>query len=670
MYKDQNIEEMIKGLTQELNHYNYMYYQNDTSVVTDYEFDSLLKKLSELEQANPGLIQPDSPTQRVGGTITKEFETVIHKYPMLSLGNTYSEQDLLDFNERVTKALGSTEFEFVCEQKYDGVAISLTYENGVLLKAATRGDGIQGDDVTVNVKTIKSIPLRLFGDEIPDYMEVRGEIFLPTSSFLKINKDRELNGESLLANPRNAASGTIKMQDSAIVAQRNLDCYIYGIYGEKLSVTSHLFALKKLKSWGFNVPNHYQACKSIQEVLKYINLWENKRFELPAATDGVVIKINDYHQQHELGFTAKNPRWAISFKYKSESACTKLESISYQVGRTGAVTPVANLQPVLLAGTIVKRASLHNANEIERLDIRLKDYVFVEKGGEIIPKITGVDTSKRSTNSDRLIYIDNCPECDTKLVRNEGEAVHYCPNETGCPPQIKGRIEHFIQRKALNIEGIGPETIQQLYESGLIKDAADLYTLTIPSLITLERMGQKSAENIIKGLEKSKTVAFKHVLFGTGIRFVGLTVAEKLAEHFKSIDALSKASMEDLHKVPEIGEKIAQSVVAFFQNPIHLEFINRLKKYGLQLESLYEEKEFESNLLVGKTFVISGVFQLYSRDGLKEKIETNGGKVLSSISAKLDYLVAGENMGPAKLEKATKLGVRIISEQEFINLLG
>lgn len=667
--KDLEIEEKIKLLTQKLNHYNYMYYQKDTSLVTDFEFDTLLKQLVELEKSNLSLIQPDSPTQRVGGTVTKEFETVEHQYPMLSLGNTYSEEDLIDFNERVTKVLGTSDFEFVCEQKYDGVAISLTYENGLLSKAATRGDGTQGDDVTANVKTIKSIPLRLFGDDIPAFIEVRGEIFLPTTSFIKINKDREQNGESLLANPRNAASGTIKMQDSAIVAQRNLDCYIYGIYGENLSIDSHLLALKKLKEWGFNVPNHYQSCKTIQEVFDYIKHWDTNRFDLPVATDGVVIKINNYHQQQELGFTAKSPRWAISFKYKSEAACTQLTSISYQVGRTGAVTPVANLQPVLLAGTIVKRASLHNANEIERLDIRLNDYVFVEKGGEIIPKITGVDIGKRPSNSESLEYINNCPECETKLIRNEGEAVHYCPNETGCPPQIKGRIEHFIQRKALNIEGLGPETIEQLYEVGLIKDPADLYALSIPALITVERMGQKSAENIIKGLEKSKSVPFKQVLFGIGIRFVGLTVAEKLAEHFKNIDAISQASLEDLVNVPEIGEKIAQSVVAFFENPNHLEFINRLKTYGLQFESIEVEKTIESNILEGKTFVISGVFQLYSRDGLKEKIESNGGKVVSSISAKLDYLVAGENMGPAKLEKANKLRIKIVNENEFSQML-
>jgi DNA ligase (NAD+) len=667
--KDQIVEEEIKRLTQELNHYNYMYYQKDTSLISDVEFDNLLKQLQELEQSNPDLIQPDSPTQRVGGTITKEFETIIHKYPMLSLGNTYSEHDLSEFNERVTKVLGSTDFEFVCEQKYDGVAISLTYKDGVLSKAATRGDGIQGDDVTANVKTIKSIPLRLFGEDVPKYIEVRGEIFLPTSSFIKINKDRELNGENLLANPRNAASGTIKMQDSAIVAQRNLDCYIYGMYGENLAISSHLLALKKLKTWGFNVPDHYQVCKSIEEVFDYISYWDIQRFELPVATDGIVVKVNNYYHQEELGFTAKNPRWAISFKYKSEAACTQLESISFQVGRTGAVTPVANLKPVLLAGTIVKRASLHNANEIERLDIRINDFVFVEKGGEIIPKITGVDLNKRSSTSPALVYISNCPECHTKLLRNEGEAIHYCPNEIGCPPQIKGRIEHFIQRKALNIEGIGPETIEQLYKAQLIKDPADLYTLSIPVLINLDRMGQKSAENIIKGLEKSKAIPFKQVLFGIGIRFVGLTVAEKLAEYFQNIDAIIQASHEDLLKVPEIGDRIAQSVVGFFENPYHIEYINRLKTYGVQMESVFEEKVVESNRLSEKTFVISGVFQLYSRDSLKEKIESNGGKVLSAISSKLDFLVAGDNMGPAKREKAIKLGIKIIDESEFTQML-
>lgn len=658
----------IVQLTNDLNYYNHNYYQLDQSLVSDYEFDQLLEELSQLEKKFPQFKQEESPTQRVGGTITKDFETIVHKYPMLSLSNTYSEKELSDFDERIIKAIGNN-YEYICEQKYDGVAISLTYENGLLKCAATRGDGIKGDDVTANVKTIKTIPLKLFSNDIPSYFEVRGEIFLPTESFVKINKDRELNGEPLLANPRNAASGTLKMQDSTIVAQRKLDCYIYGLYGENLSINSHYEALQKLKLWGFNVPDHFEKCDSISQVLQYVETWDKKRFSLPVATDGVVIKINNYYQQSELGFTAKSPRWAIAYKYKAETAFTVLESVTYQVGRTGAVTPVANLKPVLLAGTTVKRASLHNANEIQRLDLRLGDIVHVEKGGEIIPKVTGVDLNNRPEKSTPLKYISDCPECQTPLIRKEGEAVHYCPNERGCPPQIKGRIEHFIQRKALNVEGLGPETIQQLYEKELIKDPADLYDLDMGTLLSLERFGEKSAENLLKGLENSKSVPFKQVLFGLGIRFVGLTVADRLVEHFKTMEALKVASFDELINVPEIGEKIALSVVDYFSQPEHEKYLQRLKAAGLQFEYHEIKKELEGHLLEGKTFVISGVFENYSRDELKDKIQANGGKVLSAVSGKLDFLVAGENMGPSKLEKAQKNNVRIISEAEFIKML-
>ncbi len=662
-------QERIIQLTSELNYYNYMYYQKDSSLVSDYVFDQLLAELSELEKQYPQFIQEDSPSLRVGGTITKEFPTIVHKYPMLSLGNTYSEQELSDFDERVKKTIGH-QYQYICEQKYDGVAISLTYVNGVLKTAATRGDGVRGDDVTTNVRTIKSIPLKLHSQGYPEIFEVRGEVFLPNNIFLQINRDRQANGETLLANPRNAASGTLKMQDSSIVAQRNLDCYIYGLYGENLPAKSHQEALVMLKEWGFNVPQHFQLCQNIQEVFTYIQLWEIKRFELPVSTDGIVIKINNYQQQSELGYTAKSPRWAISFKFKAETALTQLQSVSFQVGRTGAVTPVANLQPVPLAGTTVKRASLHNANEIERLDLRIGDTVMVEKGGEIIPKITGVDLTKRQPDNQPIQYISQCPECHTLLVRNEGEAVHYCPNERGCPPQIKGRIEHFIQRKALNVEGLGPETIEQLFDKGLVKDPADLYDLTLETLLSLERFGKKSAENLLKGLENTKNIPFRQVLFGLGIRFVGITVAEKLAAYFSSIDAISHATFEELLAVPEIGEKIAYSITEYFSSQEHLTYIGRLKAAGLQFTREEVFTELESTKFEGKTFVISGVFQSFGREELKEKIEMNGGKVVSSISGKLSYLIAGENMGPAKLEKATKLGIAILSEDEFIKMLG
>lgn len=658
----------IKELSDQIDHYNYEYYHNHTSVISDYEFDLLLEELIKLENDYPELKKEDSPTQRVGGTITKEFPTVVHRFPMLSLGNTYSEEELTEFDNRIKKAIGDN-FEYICELKFDGVAISLTYENGTLKTGATRGDGVRGDDITNNAKTIRTLPLKINAKDIPDLFEVRGEVFLPSEVFNKINKEREDIGEALLANPRNAASGTLKMQDSSIVAKRKLDCYIYALLGENVQSKTHEEALNQLKKWGFHVSPTWQKCKDITEVKKYIDKWEKERFNLPLGTDGIVVKINNFGQQEALGFTAKSPRWAISYKYKAESASTLLESIEYQVGRTGAVTPVANLKPVQLAGTRVKRASLHNANEIERLDLRIGDTVFVEKGGEIIPKVTGVDLTKRPLKSEKVTYIKSCPECGAPLIRKEGEANHYCPNEKECPPQIKGKIEHFIQRKAMDIEGLGPETIQQLYDKGLVKDPADLYDLSYEQLMSLDRFGEKSAQNILKGLEKSKEMPFKNVLFAIGIRYVGNTVADKLATYFKNIDALMMATFENLIAVPEIGERIAESVLYFFKNEENKKFIQRLRQAGLQFQ--VTEKEFvrESDVLEGKSFVISGVFENFDRDELKEKIEKNGGKIISSISAKLDFLVAGENMGPAKLEKANKLGIKILSEEEFIKML-
>jgi DNA ligase (NAD+) len=658
----------IQELIKKIDHYNYQYYQNSVSEIPDYDFDMLLQELIQLENQFPELKSEDSPSQRVGGTITKEFKSIVHKYPMLSLGNTYSEEELKDFDQRIRKLIGDN-FEYTCELKFDGVAISLTYENGSLKTAATRGDGIKGDEITENARTIRTIPLKINTKNLPDTFEVRGEVFLPLETFNKINSEREDIGEPLLANPRNAASGTLKMQDSAIVAKRKLDCYVYALLGKEIPTNTHFDSLETLKSWGFHVSPTYQRCATIEEVKAYIDKWEKERFKLPLGTDGIVIKVNRFDQQDALGFTAKSPRWAIAYKYKAEAAATLLESIEYQVGRTGAVTPVAYLSPVQLAGTKVKRASLHNANEIERLDIRIGDTVFVEKGGEIIPKVTGVDLSKRKPDSKPVKFITTCPECGTPLVRKEGEAAFYCPDDKGCPPQIKGRIEHFIGRKAMGIDGLGPETIEQLFDKGLIKDPSDLYSLTMAKLSGLERFGEKSAQNIMKGLEKSKEMPFKNVLFAIGIRYVGSTVAEKLAKHFKNIDNLAKASYEELIEAPEIGDKIALSILDFFKQKENIDFVNRFKEAGLQLEIQETALIKESNLFDGKSFVISGVFETFGRDELKDKIEKNGGKIISSISAKLDYLVAGENMGPAKLEKATKLGIKIISEKEFINMI-
>ncbi|WP_422356246.1 NAD-dependent DNA ligase LigA [Roseivirga pacifica] len=671
----------IKRLSEVIDHHNYLYYQESKSEISDYEFDQLLQQLIALETAFPEHKSEDSPSQRVGGTITKNFDTVVHTYPMLSLGNTYSKEELMEWDERVKKGLGTDDYSYFCEMKFDGVALSLTYENGLLKRAVTRGDGTQGDDVTANAKTIRSIPLRL-KKEVPEKFEVRGEVFFPKHEFERVNAEREDLGEERLANPRNAASGTLKMQNSSIVASRKLDCYLYYLLGENLNVSSHSESIHRLEDWGFHISQTYKKCSSIEAVLEYINYWETKRHELPSETDGVVIKVDSIHQQNELGFTAKNPRWAISYKYKAESASTVLDSVSYQVGRTGSVTPVANLKPVLLAGTTVKRASLHNANEIARLDLHLGDTVFVEKGGEIIPKITGVDTAQRLAGSAPIEYINHCPECGTELVRKEGEANHYCPNTDGCPPQIQGKIEHFIQRKAMDIDSLGSETIRGLLDHGLIHNYADIYDLSFEQLNGLEfktssekkgdfsvrSIREKSANNIIKAIEISKETPFERVLFALGIRYVGQTVAEKLAQHFGNIEALAAADFEALIAVPEIGERIAQSVLAFFEDSRNRAIIDKLNRAGLRFE-VEQVAEAASDVLADKTFVISGVFTEYSRDDLKEAIKANGGKVVSSISVKLDYLVAGDKMGPAKLEKANKLGINIISEAEFIQMI-
>lgn len=667
MTAEQAQKEII-ALTEKINYHNDLYYQKSRSEITDFEFDQLLEQLILLEKQFPQFKADDSPTQRVGGTITKNFETVYHKYPMLSLGNTYSEEELRDFDGRVVKGLDGESYEYFCELKFDGVSISLIYENGVLQKAVTRGDGVRGDDVTANIKTIRNIPLKINAPNLPTYFEVRGEIFLPKQVFEQLNKEREDIGEEKYANARNTASGTIKMQDSAEVAKRKLDCYAYYLLGDEIDATTHDACIKKLEEWKFNVSPTYKKCKSLNDVLKYIQHWDTKREELPLETDGVVIKVNSIEQQQQLGFTAKSPRWAIAYKYKSQSVSTKLNDITYQVGRTGAITPVAELEPVFLAGTTVKRASLHNANEIARLDLRIGDYVFVEKGGEIIPKVTGVDVAKRNNSSKPVQYITHCPECNTPLIRIGGEASHYCTNITGCPPQITGRIEHFIQRKAMDIDSLGEQTIKQLFELGLVKSPADIYDLSKEDLLKLDKVKDKSADNMLKGIHESKSATFESVLFGIGIRYVGKTVAEKLARHFKNIDAIMSASYEQLLEAPEIGEKIAQSVIQFFSNPENRREIERLRKAGLALDIVEQVIEKDSDVLNNKSFVISGTFDL-DRDDIKDIIIKNGGKVLSSVSGKLDYLLAGDNMGPAKREKAEKFGVSIISYPEFEKML-
>ncbi|MFM8743217.1 MAG: NAD-dependent DNA ligase LigA, partial [Cytophagales bacterium] len=617
---DAEAKHKITHLTDQINYHNELYYQQNKSEISDFEFDKLLQQLIELEQQFPELKLPDSPTQRVGGTITKEFENVAHQYPMMSLGNTYSEEELRDFDERVKKGLDGAPYEYFCELKFDGVSISLIYENGVLVKGITRGDGVRGDNVVANVKTIRTLPLKLKSKDAPAAFEVRGEIFLSKEAFQRLNQDREDAGEEAYANARNTASGTLKMQDSAQVAKRKLDCYLYYLLGENLNINTHEQSIHQIEKWGFQVSPTYQKCKSIEEVLDYIHYWEKKRHDLPLETDGVVVKVNNLEQQKILGYTAKSPRWAIAYKYKAESISTKLNSITYQVGRTGAVTPVAELEPVLLAGTTVKRASLHNANEIERLDLHVDDFVFVEKGGEIIPKITGVDLKRRKGDAERIRYIDTCPECGTNLIRKEAEANHYCPNEKGCPPQITGKVEHFIQRKALDIDSLGEQTIRQLFALGLVRTPADLYDLQKSDLLKLDKVKDKSAQNILDGIAASKNAPFEAVLFGIGIRFVGKTVAEKLTGYFKSIDALANASFEQLLQAPEVGEKIAQSVVSFFADSSNQQEVARLKATGLRMESNQLTPEKVSSVLGDQSFVISGTFVNYERDQLKSII--------------------------------------------------
>lgn len=659
----------ITDLTEKINYHNDLYYQKNKSEITDLEFDKLLEKLISLENDFPELKQADSPSQRVGGTITKSFASVVHQYPMLSLGNTYSQEELSDFDGRVAKGLEGEQYEYFCELKFDGVSISLIYENGILTKGVTRGDGVRGDDVTANVKTIRSVPLKVKGKGLPKSFEVRGEVFLPKKVFEALNKEREDVGEETYANARNTASGTLKMQDSSTVAQRKLDCFTYYLLGDENQVRTHEEGIRKLEAWGFNVSPTYRKCKNIKEVFAYIDHWDSRRQALPLETDGVVIKVNRLDQQELLGFTAKSPRWAIAYKYKTQNVSTRLNGIIYQVGRTGAVTPVAELEPVFLAGTTVKRASLHNANEIVRLDLRIGDYVFVEKGGEIIPKVTGVDLSKRNSNTKPVKYITTCPECGTSLIRQEGEANHYCPNDKGCPPQIKGRIEHFIQRKAMDIDSLGEKTIAQLFDMKLVKSPADLYTLKPDDIMQLEGFKELSTKNLLEGIDHSRGTPFESVLFAIGIRYVGKTVAEKLAKHFKTMDKLSTATYEELLGAPEVGEKIAASVIEFFKSSANLKEIERLRKAGLQFESTEKEPEKVSDVLGGKSFVVSGTFQHYERDEIKDVILSHGGKVLSGVSGKLDYLVAGDNMGPSKREKAVKLGVAIISEAEFQKML-
>lgn len=668
MNKNEAKEEILR-LSEEINKHNHLYYVESAPVISDYDFDMLLERLQQLEKEFPEFAFDHSPTKRVGGDITKKFESVVHRFPMLSLSNTYSEEEIMDWENRLKK-MSEGPLQYVCELKYDGVAIGIRYENGVLTRAVTRGDGTQGEDVTTNVKTIRSIPLQLKGNYPADF-EIRGEIFMPLASFQKLNCEREENGEALFANPRNTASGTLKMQDSKIVAERALDSYLYGIYGEDLNFEGHFQAVESAASWGFKVPKpkdrFIELTDSIEGIMNYIHYWDKKRYELPFEIDGVVIKVNNYAQQKTLGFTAKSPRWAIAYKFKAERVETILDSVSYQVGRTGAITPVANLKPVQLGGTTVKRASLHNADQIEKLGLHLGDAVYVEKGGEIIPKIVGVNEEKRNATAEEVQFLHNCPECGTELIRREGEAQHYCPNEDTCPPQAKGKLEHFISRKAMNIDGLGAETVDLMYDKGLVRTIADLYDLTFDQVVNLERMADKSANNLILGLKASREVPFERVLFALGIRFVGETVAKKLAKYFKSIDALMSASFDELVQVEEIGEKIAIAVQHHFAKQENRELIGRLKTAGLQFEIV--EKENASNKLEGATFVVSGVFNAFSRDEVKELIEANGGKNVSSVSSKTKYLLAGDGMGPAKLKKATDLGVQILTEDEFIQMI-
>lgn len=661
-------QQKIKELTKELRQHNYNYYMLSKPTISDYEFDMMLEELQKLEEQYPDYADENSPTKRVGGYISKEFTTVKHRYPMLSLSNSYSREEITDFEERIKKLIEG-EVEYVCELKYDGVAIGITYKEGKLFQAVTRGDGVQGDDITENVKTIRSIPLVLHGNDYPKEFEIRGEIFMPKKAFEALNREKEAAGEPTYANARNTTSGTLKMQDSKQVAHRKLDSYLYFVLGDQLPQTTHLGVVNAAGKWGFKVPTEQQKmlkkCHSIDEIFEFINHWDKKRHDLDFEIDGIVIKVNSFIKQEELGFTAKSPKWAIAYKFKAEQVKTKLNKITYQVGRTGAITPVANLEPVLLAGTTVKRASLHNADQIEKLDIREGDTVMVEKGGEIIPKIVDVEVAQRKIFSKPTQYITECPECKTTLIRKEGEAQHYCPNEWGCPPQIKGKMQHFISRKAMNIDGLGEETIDLLFEQNLAKNIANLYELTYEQLFELESFKEKKSQNIIDGLIASKEVPFERVLFALGIRYVGETVAKKLAKHFKNIEAIQQASFEQLIEADEIGDKIAESIQEFFAVEQNKELVNRLKNHGLKFELSEEQLANSSDKLSGLTFVVSGVFTLFSRDELKASIEQNGGKVSSSISKKTSYIVAGENMGPSKLAKAEKLEVPIIDENKF-----
>ncbi len=661
------IKEQIEWLRAELHRHNYNYYVLNAPVISDKEFDDMMRQLQDLEKEHPEYMDANSPTMRVGSDLNKDFKQVYHKYPMLSLGNTYSESEVSDFYERVKKALNE-DFEICCELKYDGTSISLTYEDGKLVQAVTRGDGEKGDDVTDNVKTIRSIPLVLHGD-YPSFFEIRGEILMPWVVFEELNREKEAREEPLFANPRNAASGTLKLQNSAIVASRKLDAYLYYLLGESLPYDGHYENLQAASQWGFKVSEHMKKARSLEEVFEYINYWDTERKNLSVATDGIVLKVNSLRQQRNLGYTAKSPRWAIAYKFQAERALTRLNQVTYQVGRTGAITPVANLEPVQLSGTIVKRASLHNADIIDGLDLHIGDMVYVEKGGEIIPKITGVDKDARILVGEKVTFITHCPECGSKLVRYEGEAAHYCPNETSCPPQIKGRIEHFISRRAMNIDGLGPETVDLFYRQGLIKDTADLYQLHADDIKKLDRMGQKSADNIIQSIESSKQVPFERVLFALGIRFVGETVAKKIAKSFRDIEELEHADLNTLTGIDEIGGKIAQSIISYFQNPVNRHLIERLKAAGLQFSRSEEDLSGYTDKLAGQSIVISGVFSHHSRDEYKAMIERNGGKHSGSISGKTSFILAGENMGPSKLEKAQKLGIRIVDEDEFLAML-
>lgn len=660
--------ERIDQLREELHTHNYNYYVLNAPVITDQEFDHLMRELQDLEAKHPEHFDPNSPSVRVGSDLNKNFKQVEHKYPMLSLGNTYSQAEVTEFYDRVSKSLNE-DFEICCEMKFDGTSISLTYEHGKLVQAVTRGDGVRGDDVTDNVKTIRTIPLILHGD-YPDSFEMRGEILMPWDVFEELNRERELREEPLFANPRNAASGTLKSQNSAVVASRKLDAYLYYMLGENLPHDGHYENLMEAEKWGFKISHITKKVHSLQEIFDFINYWDVERKNLPVATDGIVLKVNSLRQQRNLGYTAKSPRWAIAYKFQAERALTRLNKVTYQVGRTGAVTPVANLDPVQLSGTTVRRASLHNADIIASLDLHIGDMVYVEKGGEIIPKITGVDIDSRSADAEKVEFISHCPECGSKLIRYEDEAAFYCPNETGCPPQIKGKIEHFISRRAMNIEGLGPETVDQFYQEGLIHNVADLYSLSADDICRLDRMGEKSADNIIQGIARSKEVPYERVLFALGIRFVGETVAKKVAKAFRSIDALAAANLDALIHVDEIGLKIAQSIISYFADEKNRELVERLRNAGLKLEADEEDLSGHTDILQGKSIVISGVFSRHSRDEYKELIEKHGGKNVGSISKKTSFILAGDNMGPSKLEKASSLGIAIIDENEFLSMIG